>query len=71
MLRTREIESRPLVQKGSAVFIIAESAQLKISVRGEALEHGDQGETIRVRNTSSRREVRAVVVDRKTVKVPF
>lgn len=71
MLRTREIESQPLVQKGSTVFIVAESAQLKISVMGEALEPGDKGETIRVRNTTSRREVRAVVVDNKTVKVPF
>ena len=70
-LRSYDIETRPLVNKGDVVLIVVESEQLKISTLGEALEAGEQGATIRLRNSTSKREVRAVVVDSKTVRVPF
>jgi flagella basal body P-ring formation protein FlgA len=71
MVRTYEVEAQPVVRKGDVVLIVAESARLKVSTLGEVLESGEQGATIRVRNTASKREVRAVVVDSKTVRVPF
>ena len=71
MVRTYEVEAQPVIRKGDVVLIVAESARLKVSTLGEALEPGEQGATIRVRNTASKREVRAVVVDSKTVRVPF
>lgn len=70
-LRIYEVEADPVVRKGDVVLLLVESAQLKISTMGEALEHGERGATIRVRNTASKREVRAVVIDSKTVRVPF
>jgi flagella basal body P-ring formation protein FlgA len=65
------VETLPTVQKGDVVLMLVESAVLKVSTIGEALESGRRGETIRIRNIASNREVRAIVVDRKTVKVPF
>jgi flagellar basal body P-ring formation protein FlgA len=66
-----EIEGAPLVQKGDAVLIVLESPLLKVTAVGVALEQGLRGETIRIKNTTSNRELRAVVVDTKTVRVPF
>jgi flagella basal body P-ring formation protein FlgA len=68
-LHTYEVEELPLVQKGDMVLIIVESSLVKISATGEALEKGQRGDTIRVRNTSSSREVRAQVIDKKTVRI--
>jgi flagella basal body P-ring formation protein FlgA len=59
------------VRNGDVVLILVDSPLLKITAMGEALEQGVHGETIRVRNVTSSREIRAVVVDQKTVRVPF
>ena len=71
VIHTHEVENLPTVQKGDMVLMLAESALLKVSTMGEALESGMRGETIRIRNVTSNREVRAIVVDKKTVKVLF
>jgi flagella basal body P-ring formation protein FlgA len=70
-IRPSEVEGAPLVRKGDVVLILVDSPLLKITAMGEALEQGVHGETIRVRNVTSSREIRAVVVDQKTVRVPF
>jgi flagella basal body P-ring formation protein FlgA len=51
------------------VRIVLESPLLKMSTPGEALETGKPGDTIRVKNTSSHREVRAQVIDKQTVRI--
>jgi flagella basal body P-ring formation protein FlgA len=71
MVHAYEVETLPFVKKGDVVLIIVESPLLKITATGEALERGERGATIRVRNVTSQREIRAVVVDKKTVRVPF
>jgi flagella basal body P-ring formation protein FlgA len=71
LVRASEVETLPLVKKGDVVLILVESPLLKITATGEALERGNRGATIRVRNVTSNREIRAVVVDKKTVRVPF
>jgi flagella basal body P-ring formation protein FlgA len=53
------------------VRIVLESPVIKVSTPGEALEAGKPGDTIRVKNTSSQREVRAQVVDKQTVRIPL
>jgi flagella basal body P-ring formation protein FlgA len=59
------------VQRGDMVRIVLESPVIKVSTPGEALEAGKPGDTIRVKNTSSQREVRAQVVDKQTVRIPL
>lgn len=71
IIHTYEVEALPTVQKGDVVLMLVESSLLKVSTMGEALDSGMRGETIRIRNLASNREVRAIVVDKKTVKVPF
>ena len=71
LIHTYEVQELPLIRKGDAVLLLVESRALKVSTMGEALEAGQQGDTIRVKNVSSDREVRGVVVDRKTVRIPF
>jgi flagella basal body P-ring formation protein FlgA len=71
MIHAYEVELLPLVRKGDVVLILVESPLLKVSTMGEAMQPGQRGDTIRVKNIMSQREVRAVVVDTKTVKVPF
>ena len=70
-IRPTEIEDRPLVQKGETVLILIEAGGLKVTAMGQALEQGLRGETIRIKNITSERELRAVVLDAKTVRVPF
>lgn len=68
-IRSRDIEVLPLIHKGDQVLIIAESDLIKVTAIGEALEHGQQGETIRIKNPASNREIRAVVIGPKTVRI--
>ncbi len=58
-----------LVRRGQLVTILARAGNLTIRVRGKALADGRRGDTIRVRNTRSRRELQATVVDTGTVQV--
>lgn len=70
-LSTADVVEAPAVQKGALVTIVLESPMLRVTAPGEALEAGRTGETIRVKNISSKREVRAQVIDKHTVRVPL
>jgi flagella basal body P-ring formation protein FlgA len=71
LIHIHEVETLPTIQKGDVVLMLVDSSLLRVSTMGEALESGMRGETIRIRNMTSNREVRAVIVDKKTVKIPF
>jgi len=58
-----------LVKRGQLVTILARASNLVIRVRGMALGDGRRGDTIRVRNTHSRRIVQATVVGTGKVRV--
>jgi flagella basal body P-ring formation protein FlgA len=68
-LSTQDVIAAPVVQKGDRVHIVLESSLIKVTTAGEALEPGKPGETIRVKNISSNREVRAQVIDKQTVRI--
>ena len=70
-LSTQDVVESPVVQKGDLVNIVLESPVIKVATPGEALEAGKLGETIRVKNISSKREIRAQVIDKQTVRVPL
>jgi flagella basal body P-ring formation protein FlgA len=65
------VEDPPVVERGSAVFILAESESLRITTRGEALEEGRHGERIRVRNLQSGKEFFSTVKAPGWVTVTF
>jgi flagella basal body P-ring formation protein FlgA len=71
VLRSDQVESPPVVQRGDVVQMIAESSFLKVAARGLAKESGAVGDRIRVMNMGSKKIVYAQVVDQKTVQVEF
>ena len=70
-LSTQDVTTVHVVHRGDMVNIVLESPLIKVSTTGEVLEAGKPGDTIRVKNTSSNREVRAQVIDKQTVRIPL
>ncbi|HXG51812.1 MAG TPA: flagellar basal body P-ring formation chaperone FlgA [candidate division Zixibacteria bacterium] len=58
-----------LVRRGAAVVMVFETGSLRVETAGVAEEAGKAGELIQVRNPTSGKTLRAVVVDGRTVRV--
>ena len=71
ILRSDQVESPPLVERGDVVQVVAESKRMKISIQALAREDGARGEVIRVKNLRSKKTIYAKVVDSQTVRVEF
>jgi len=65
------IKAQKLVNRGQYVTIIAQNGSLNLRVKGKALMDGQQGQTIKVKNLSSKKLIFAEVVSAGTVKVHF
>ncbi len=65
------VEEPAVVERGSAVVILAENDTLRITTRGEALEDGRRGDRIRVRNLQSGKEILSTVQAPGWVMVTF
>ena len=59
----------PIIQRGDSVIITVRKPGFLIEVRGEALDAGAEGESIRVRNLQSRAVIQALVVGSGRVEV--
>lgn len=60
-----------VIQKGEIVNVIAENNKLVVRTKGKAMEKGKVGESIRVRNVQSDKEIFGRVVDDNTILVKF
>lgn len=69
VLTKADIEKKPVVESYSNVHIIYVSGLCRITAEGKALEDGQTGELIRVKNKSSGKIVFARVVDKNLVQV--
>ena len=65
------LEAPLLVRRGDTVMLTAERGGVSIRQQGTAMEDGESGRQIAVRNTSSNRVVQAVVTGRGEVRVVF
>ncbi|MDY6981501.1 MAG: flagellar basal body P-ring formation chaperone FlgA [Pseudomonadota bacterium] len=65
------LQTRDLIAKGQDVMILATGAKVQVRMAGVALQKGQEGDRIDVKNTSSGKTVQAVVVDGATVQVPL
>ncbi len=63
------VELPPVVKRGDVVKIKIILNNVEVTALGQALQDGRLGDTIRVKNISSGKRLRAEVVDEKTVKV--
>lgn len=57
IITNQMLEDRMSVKKGEVVTVVAESGQLTIRTKAKAMDKGKIGDSIRVRNTSTGREV--------------
>jgi flagellar basal body P-ring formation protein FlgA len=71
ILGARMLESPPLVRRGQPVTIVSGAGGVEIRAAGEALADGGNGDTIRVRNTQTRRVLDATVQESGLVRVPM
>lgn len=68
-LLRRQVDFPPLVKRGDRVTIQLKKGEMQLTAHGEARENGELGETIRVRNTGSLREIRGQVAAAGLIKV--
>lgn len=69
---TGDMLNAPLmVRRGDTVILIAERGGITIRQQGTALQDGEAGKQIQVRNTSSNRVVQAVVTGHGEARVMF
>ena len=66
-----QIDFPPLVKRGEAVSITLVQRGMQLTAAGEARQDGQEGETIRVRNNSSRKEILCRVIASGHVQVEF
>ncbi len=71
VLTDQVIEDRVVMKRGEVVTIIAESNKIVVQAKGRAIDNGRMGETIRVKNLSSGKELVGKVVSGTAVKVEF
>ncbi len=66
-LLNHSIRVRPLIQRGRVVEAVYQNGTLSISLKVEALEDGALGQTVRVRNPKTKREIYGKVQNEQTV----
>ena len=71
LLTWRDVARRPLVRKGDLVEVTATDGQLRIAMKGLALQSGAEGDSVTIRNPDSRRDFTAYVIDENRVQVRF
>ncbi|HYB09016.1 MAG TPA: flagellar basal body P-ring formation chaperone FlgA [Alphaproteobacteria bacterium] len=68
-VRASDVHPPILVTKGSLVTMIYQTPYMVISLRGKAMQDGAKGETVRIMNLESKRELDGVVASTDTVVV--
>ncbi len=61
----------PLIKKGQRITLVASAPGLKITAPGEARQDGYSGQSLKVINLSSKRDVRGIPLDGNHVSVEF
>ena len=63
------VKAKVILQPGTLVTIVASVNGVEVKMEGTTLQPGREGDIIRVRNNSSRKILRAKVIDESTVEV--
>ncbi|MEN6617403.1 MAG: flagellar basal body P-ring formation chaperone FlgA [Syntrophorhabdus sp.] len=71
VITSQILEERIAVKQGDTITIIAESNKLIVQAKGRTIDKGRIGDTIRVKNLASGKELTAKVVSSTAVKVEF
>lgn len=68
-LISRSIKLRPVVRRGQSAEAVLQNGAMTVSLKVEVLEDGVPGQTVRVRNPQTRRELHGRVQDENTILV--
>ena len=68
-VRETDVRQATLVARNANVTVLLQTGNLSLSVQGRAIEEGARGDTIRVFNSASNRQIEGVVVGPDTVAV--
>jgi len=71
VLTPRVVRPRLAVKRGELVTLLLEGSGFRITTQGQASEDGRRGDSVRVMNLSSKREVMGRVEEGGLVKVPY
>lgn len=71
VLRQSDVAVAPVIKKNDLVRVVVQTGQMTLSVQGKALQDGAVGQSIRVMNVNSSRQLSGTVVDAGTVTVGF
>jgi len=71
VLRTSDVAVSPIIRKNDLIRLVVRSGQMTLSVQGKALQDAAMGQTVRVINVNSNRQLSGTVVDAGTVAVGF
>lgn len=69
-LRTSDLISPQIIDRGQTVALVAESAGLVVNMQGKALANGAAGDRLMVKNLSSGRRIEGLVQQNGTVLIP-
>lgn len=67
----RSIRPKPVVKRGQTADAFLCDGNLQIRVKVELLEDGAPGQLVRLRNITSRREIRGIVQDENKIVIPL
>ncbi|MBL8709002.1 MAG: flagellar basal body P-ring formation protein FlgA [Rhodospirillaceae bacterium] len=71
ILRNSDLALTPAVRKNSLVTLALQSGQMSLSVAGKVLEDAALGQSVRVMNVTSKKELVGIVRDPATVEIPL
>ncbi|MFC1507680.1 flagellar basal body P-ring formation chaperone FlgA [Pseudomonadota bacterium] len=71
IISPKMVELPELVQRNDGVLIEARFGEMSATMKGVALESGVKGDSIRVRNLSSQKEIYAIIVGPQKVRTNF
>lgn len=71
LLRQSDVAVSPIIHKNDLIRLVVKTGQMTLSVQGKALQDAALGQTIRVINVNSNRQLSGTVVDAGTVAVGF
>ena len=71
VLRQSDVAVSPVIHKNDLIRLVVKTGQMTLSVQGKALQDAALGQTVRVVNTNSNRQLTGTVIDAGTVAIGF
>jgi flagella basal body P-ring formation protein FlgA len=71
ILRQSDVAVSPVIHKNDLIRLVVKTGQMTLSVQGKALQDAAMGQSVRVMNVNSNRQLTGTVIDAGTVAIGF